>query len=250
MDDSMDAPNQFPPFETWMCGRRKRRCNCGHRYVAAERELWQCPKCGADRRCRQHCVGAHGRPCRMHGGKSLVGTASPTHRGRGYSIDLPTRLADRYRLAEENPELLSCRADAAMLTVRVSELVRRLHTGESGSLWRELLESWRDVAAAGDAKNLRAAMEAHGQIISRGIDDENVWKELADAINNRVSVVTQENSRLTDLGLMLPVEKAMVLVSVLAAIIEEEVADSNTRRRIGDKLRRLMNAQEPKMQLT
>jgi hypothetical protein len=180
----------------------------------------------------------------MHGGKSLVGVASRTHRGRGYSIDLPTRLADRFRLAEADPELLSFRGDTALLTVRAEELIRRLHTGESGSLWRELLDNWNDVISASDQDKMSAAMATHGEIISKGVDDENTWKELAAAIHQRVAVASQEHSRLVDLQLMLPVEQAMTFVSILKTAIEAEVPDPAVRRRIADRFRRFMNRPE------
>jgi hypothetical protein len=65
---------RLPPIPDWMCGRRVRTCSlsrggCGRRYKKGEK-TWVCPKCGADRRCRNKKIQG-GSVCRMHGGKSM-----------------------------------------------------------------------------------------------------------------------------------------------------------------------------------
>jgi hypothetical protein len=63
---------------------------------------------------------ANGR-CRMHGGKSLVGIASPLTKTGRWSKDLPTRLASRFAESEHDPELLSVRADIRLIDTLMAD---------------------------------------------------------------------------------------------------------------------------------
>src|SRR5918992_3542816 len=73
--------------------------------------------------------------CSMHGGKSLVGPAVNTYRSGRHSRYLPVRMAAKYQEAEHDPELLSLRDQIALVDARLADLLARVDTGESGSLW-------------------------------------------------------------------------------------------------------------------
>ncbi len=87
--------------------------------------------------CKNRPVTAR-RVCRMHGGKSLSGFASPSYRTGKWSADLPSRLAGRYQDAASDPELLSLRNSIALIESFIGDELKRLDTGESGRLWGEL----------------------------------------------------------------------------------------------------------------
>src|SRR4051812_22336527 len=84
--------------------------------------------CGARTRaghpCRQ--PGMANARCRMHGGKTPRGLASPNLVHGRYSKDLPTRLLTRFEEALTDRELLSLRQDVAlldaMLTSKLSQI--------------------------------------------------------------------------------------------------------------------------------
>ena len=81
--------------------------------------------CGAKTRSGSACQNRpmpNGR-CRMHGGKSLGGIASPNFKHGGYSKFLPVRLGDNYQEAMADPELLALRDDIALLDARVHDLM-------------------------------------------------------------------------------------------------------------------------------
>ena len=88
------------------------------------------PRCHAHSKqtglpCRQPAV--RGREvCRFHGGHQPRGIASPRWKGRGYSKDLPTRLADRFRKAMRDPNLLACTSEVALLDSRIGEILGSL----------------------------------------------------------------------------------------------------------------------------
>jgi hypothetical protein len=82
--------------------------------------------------------------CRVHGGKTLVGSASPTYRTGRYSKYVPERLRERYEAAEDDAELLSLRGEIALTDARLLDLLARVNTGESGQLWAELRRAYRE----------------------------------------------------------------------------------------------------------
>ena len=85
-------------------------------------------QCGAHNKrggiCRNAPVTGRTR-CRLHGGKSLVGTACPHYRSGRYSAYVPERLRERYEAAEDDAELLSLRSELALTDARLMDLLAR-----------------------------------------------------------------------------------------------------------------------------
>lgn len=177
--------------------------------------------------------------CNLHGGASPKGLSSPNFKHGRYSTDVPTRLAAKYQQAEADPQLLSNRSDIALLTARIGELIRRLHTGESGSLWQRLLKSWDDVNKSTTPEELRTAMAAHGYILSQGANDEGVWQELVNTINDKSVLASREHSQLVDMHQMLSAEQALLLQGLILQAVEDCVADPTVRSAIGARLQQL-----------
>src|SRR5690349_13713695 len=98
------------------------------------------PICGAKTKTGAPCKGApmpNGR-CRLHGGKTPSGIASPQYKTGRYSRVLPTRLQSRYDAARTDAALLELRDDISLLDARLEDLLSRVDTGESGVLWASL----------------------------------------------------------------------------------------------------------------
>src|SRR4051812_28697546 len=97
-------------------------------------------QCGAKTRngapCRTRPM-PNGR-CRMHGGKSLSGPASPTFTTGRHSKYLPARLLARYQEMTQDAELLALRDEIALIDARISDVLQRVERGESSRIWREL----------------------------------------------------------------------------------------------------------------
>jgi hypothetical protein len=109
--------------------------------------------------CRRHAT--RGREvCRMHGGATPRGMASPHWRGRGYSKDLPTRLYERWEAGLNDPKLLELHSEIALIDARLGEMfVRR---PRSMKQWREvyrLIDLRRKVTHAENRR--QAFLETH-----------------------------------------------------------------------------------------
>lgn len=183
---------------------------------------------------------ANGR-CRMHGGRSLIGAASPQFKTGRYSKHLPARLSARYQEAQNDPQLLALRDEVALIDSRLAELLGRVDTGESAQRWKEAQEAFDELRKArtkGDAKEFAAAMDELERALLSG-NDYGLWAEIANAVNLRKQLVESERKRLVEMQQMITSERAMVLLTTVVDIIRSHVTDRNTLTAISAEFRKL-----------
>jgi hypothetical protein len=87
----------------------------------------------------------------MHGGATPRGVNHPSWKGRGYSKDLPAQLRDRFMASVEDPHLLSCRSELALIDARLGEVI------EAGVSTRD---EWGQVFGLVDLRRKVANSEA------------------------------------------------------------------------------------------
>lgn len=198
------------------------------------------PICGAKTRSGGVCQNApmdngSGR-CRMHGGMSPRG---PAHwkwsGGSERSHYLPTRLAKRFEAAMADTELLSTRADIALVEVRISELMERIDQRESGRAWEDLAEAYGaldDCLHSGDSAKLIETMKRMDGIIKAGQDDYHVWREIMDAMEQRRKLAESERKRLVDMQQYITTERVIVFVNKIVEIIAGAISDKRELSKI------------------
>lgn len=181
--------------------------------------------------------------CRMHGGKSLGGLASPRLKTGRYSKYLPLQLADRYQEALDDGELLALRDEVALVDARVAELLARVNTGESGALWQQLRETFaafRQYRATGNVPQMGHALAKVEALIERGGVDSEVWREIALAIEQRRRLVESERKRLVEMQQTITAEQAMVLLAAVVDTVKRNVTDRAALAAISADLGRLV----------
>ncbi len=200
--------------------------------------------CGAKTRTGQPCQARampNGR-CRMHGGASLAGPASPAYRHGRYSRMMPKRLMDAYERAANDGDLLVLRDEVALVDARLAELLSHLDSGETGAAWTQALEQYaalQDANDGGDAALLKTALDALGRALKRGQADYAAWAEITELIDLRRKLVESERKRLVQLQQMITTEQAMVLLMAVTKLVKEHVDDQEALVAISDGIRRL-----------
>jgi hypothetical protein len=203
--------------------------------------------CGAKTRSGSACKNRpmlNGR-CRMHGGKSLGGLASPNFIHGRYSKFLPTHLAERYQEAVRDPELLALREEIALVDARVHDLLKRVDTGEAGRLWKEIRGTYAELRQAiskGDANTMVTALDCMEEIIENGKGDYYAWGEVYKLIEQRRRLAESERKRLVAMEQMISTERAMVMISNISHLIRENVTDRAALVRITEGLRKLVGS--------
>ena len=158
--------------------------------------------CGAKTRQGTPCARrpARGRKrCRLHGGATPRGRASPHFKTGEYSKFLPDRVIGRYEAAETDLHLRSLRQDIAILQVRIRELCRQVRSGSPGN--------------------------------------KPIWDMLAKAIMLKTRIIGQESRLLVGKRQMISVEEVMVLVAAIFDVIQRHVSDRKTKAAIYEELR-------------
>lgn len=177
--------------------------------------------------CRRWAV-AGKRVCTVHGGLTPRGIASANFRHGRYSKSLPARLTGRYQEAASDPELLALREDIALLDSRISDVLSRVDSGESGALWKSLgtLRTQFLVAQRSkDEMTMQVALMGLLNAVAQGYDDFMAWADVVDLLERRRRLVESEQKRLVAMQQMVTAEQAMTLIAALASSMREHVLD-------------------------
>jgi hypothetical protein len=148
--------------------------------------------------------------CRYHGGHQARGIASVHWRGRGYSKDLPTRLADRWRQAAADPALLELTSEVALVDARLGELLATL------------------PATAADT-------------------DAATWADLLALIEQRRRLVDSERRREEALQVSMTMAQALAFAGALQTAVVEIVTDPQQRAALALRVERLLARPAPRV---
>jgi hypothetical protein len=172
--------------------------------------------------------------------------ALPQYKHGRYSKYLPRKVLPAYEEALADGELLSLREEAALLTARVAELLKRLEKSPPPP-WKEALRAAARIKAAwpgweGESELAEAFAELD-RIVSSGTDaartSEKTWRELRGVIADKTRTVAAEWKRLCDLKAVLTVEQVMLFVGAILGAARE-LTDPETFRRLNDRALALM----------
>lgn len=205
--------------------------------------------CGAKTRgggqCQNNAM-ANGR-CRMHGGKTPVGLASPHIKTGRYSKDLPTRLAARYEETANDPDLLSVRHEIRLIDVLIMDNMTRLDSGESAEAWdvmRKSVDGLTDAIADEDYIKVQKALREMRDVVDLRILHYATETEIRSKIDQRRKLVETEQKITLSGEQAISVERAMLLVGAIAGILRARIHDTGTLAAIQQDISLLLNASE------
>ena len=97
---------------------------------------------GSQEQCKNYVV--HGRSkCRLHGGATPRGVASPHFKHGRYSQDLPTKISVSMQKGQLPLDLLQSHDELALCDSRIQELTKQfvfVDKGEYSGLWQDILK--------------------------------------------------------------------------------------------------------------
>ena len=187
--------------------------------------------------------------CRMHGGKSLTGIASPAFEGKGYSKYLPTDLREDYDVLRASPNLLSLQDEVALLKARLRQ-VETDYTAEhhAGAALlkaaRDAVKAWRKVEAHKHRPPLLAtALTECAQAIedlngalapaARVADLRAEEREMAKTIARVTKTETEDMERLHGMiALDVVLADRHLLVHLLKDALQKHLQDGDTAKAI------------------
>lgn len=184
--------------------------------------------------------------CKYHGGESLKGAASPKLIHGRWSKDAPTRIAARLEERLDDPDLLDLSDEIRLIDARIGELLASIDTGETGRIWKALRAEYRALQQANRQKppDLAAAavhLTTMGGLIERGDSDQESWRALMSAVDNRRRLVESERKRLVELNQVITTEQAFTLVARVLGAVKQHVTDPIAYRAIAAELGAAVN---------
>lgn len=201
--------------------------------------------CGAKTRnggkCKQRAM-ANGR-CYLHGGKSLSGIASPKFKTGRYSKYLPAQLQDRYQEAVSDPDILSLNEDVALLRSLVFKHLESMSTGDTHPSWKlaySALQKLKKAIATGDGVYLSSAMEEMEAVITPNYRAAVAEDKVTGYIDQLGRIADKERRLLIDRQQVITVERMMLMITAIAAIVKQHVDDRNTLRDIQTDIQGLL----------
>jgi hypothetical protein len=177
--------------------------------------------------------------CRLHSGKTKVGVSHHRYKHGRYSKYIPRNLNESYERAFSDQELLSLKDDVALLESRQVELLGQLST--------LTLPPWQTIRELAASVQLATSDEERTQAILRLVStaqageaaqyqQQEIWGELRDTINDKVRATRAEVKRLHDLNNLVTVEQALVLVRAIMTAVRERVTDRGLLGQIQDDI--------------
>jgi hypothetical protein len=209
--------------------------------------LKDAPRCSAKSkrtgsRCRNPaCAGF--KVCRSHGGRSRVGVAHPNFKHGRYSRHLPSHLAAKFKEVQEDSELIELHGDVVLIEAMKQEVMAKLYRGDTKNLWEALRKAhqhYEKARALGDVRQMNSCLCQIGDLIKTGATDYMHRSELLGLMKDKVYLVNAESKRLLQMGQMMTVEQAMVLVAAVTEAVKRHVVDPDTLSAIGNEFTQLM----------
>jgi hypothetical protein len=192
------------------------------------------PVCGSPLRKKpgKFCQISHGLypngRCKLHGGRSLSGIASPRYKTGLYSKYVPKTLRKDYDAISEDRDLTELRDDLALQTTLIMAAFRRMDETEAPP-WGKVVELLNDCVLAQRKKNqekFEAAFVSMAEMIRTGHaaaqSMERLKVEVRDLIQEKTRTASAEWKRQADLQGLVELSKVMMMQR---AILEANMAE-------------------------
>jgi hypothetical protein len=201
--------------------------------------------CGARTRNGRPCQRAPlaGRTrCRLHGGASLAGSASPRFKHGRYSKYIPRGLRKIHDATSQDEELLSLKDDVRLLQTRQIQLLQRLGQAPLPP-WGEAQQLFKS-ASEGPEQDRAPAFAALGELLSQGAasarQQEQAWAELREVTQEKAKVAAAEWKRMRDLDALVTAEQALALVMLSLDAAKETITDERMFRAFNERVLALL----------
>lgn len=169
--------------------------------------------------------------CYHHGGKTPKGIASVHFKTGERSKYLPPDMLKAYEEMANNPDLLSVRADVALIDAMIAAKLPLLESGESAQHWEQVAKFIRQARIAYKTENYGTLEDALNEL--EAISDKRrlfyaTEQEVGNQLELRRKLVDTENKILYNKERALTVEQAMLLMSALLDSVKRNVNDTTT----------------------
>lgn len=180
--------------------------------------------------CRRPPLAGRNR-CRLHGGATPRGMASP-HTKTGYlSQDLPTRLMARMEAALSDQQLHSLNKDIAFVSARVDDVLSRLiNDHDARTVWQKLLLQKQEFYQAQSDEERGLIMRRMFELMEQASKELSAYDEVHKLIEQRSKLIKTETDRQVKLSQGFTLDQVALYFRSLGAAVRENVDDATLAR--------------------
>jgi len=175
------------------------------------------------------------RVCTVHGGLTPGGLASPNLKTGRYSKYIPANLTDRYEEAVSDPDILSLNEDVALLRSLVFKHLESMAAGDTHPSWKPAyagLQKVKKAIATGKEDLLLEGISELETVIMPNYRAAMAEDKVTGYIDQLGRIADKERRLLIDRQQVITVERMMLMITAIAAIVKQHVDDRNTLRDI------------------
>jgi hypothetical protein len=172
-----------------------------------------------------------------------MGPASPHFVTGRYSRFMPARLLANYEASTHDPLLLNLREEIRLVDARLTDLLQRVDSGESGQLWERLgrvFARFREARAKREMDAAKAAMLDLETLLEEGHTDHLAWREIGVHLELRRKLVESETRRVLTSQQVLNQTEAMIYMAAVTQVITQNVTDKTVLAAIIRELQRII----------
>ncbi len=193
---------------------------------------------GKDQRCKSRATMENHR-CRLHGGLTPKGNASPNFKHGKYSRYVSFGLRDRLRELVFDSELTNLRAEIGLVTLEIEQRLWQMSNGYSKDTMSRIKSSFQRyenaLAKQGfpeQSANIEKTLSDLKSVIFEISESSTTYNDIMPLIEQRRRLVATENRREIFTNSSLSAEDAIRFVRCLGNAVRMHVSDPLARRRI------------------
>lgn len=211
---------------------------------------------GKDATCRTTQLMGNGR-CRLHGGKTPAGIASPNYKHGRFSRVMPTHLADRFEDIKADPELISNRQSLALVNTLLEERLKSIYEGCPPDAWKlakDILGQYKTELdwepeysefsgklMNGPAPRPEKTLEQLSDLLTKGTVSADAFELTAEMIETHRRAVDTEYKLVKDSQSRMDAADAIMAARALADSVKRHVKDPETLRLIQADMSRIIS---------
>lgn len=200
--------------------------------------------CGAKKRdgsvCHQPAM-ENGK-CRLHGGKTPKGIASPHFKDGRWSEHMPAPFQENYQRARGDKDNLQFNDDIALIDAMILANLPKLETRESGAAWKAIKKSVTDLRksfADEDYGRVLVTVDEMVEIVNEQMLFYATEEEIKSSLEQRRKLAESEQKRRINMQQFVDSQDAMAMVTALLQSVKENVTDASTLTAIQSTFTRL-----------
>jgi len=244
---------KYPPTLTMPEGRdnqcqgRKKTCSeCGHRFTKAEHDRWNCPECGANRRCANNMYRGM-RTCRMHGAAGGRPDLMIKHK-----FKMARQKEAEWVRAMNSPKLFDLAAEMSLVEVRIDVLMRRMEAIDTRGNHQMIFMAIEEIEAGLESLNMRQTARGlaslRASIEPMRVEDA-LWGQIFEAIDLGRKVSESERKFMLANQKEMPVQIVLELMQFLQRVMFRYIPTQNDRIACADEIRALIEPSIPSLRV-